>query len=131
MKTRIGRKMDIGRLSSAVKRPGIDTRCWVSLAVALEDSFVDKDHGVFVKEEFYCIPIYQTDLGAIRTSNENLQCPFCNTTGRNQQQERGKPSGKWNKAEEQGLVLDSDSRIEGQRSNRKVHDHAGKQPHRL
>ncbi len=48
MKTRIGRKMDIGRLSSAVKRPGIDTRCWVSLAVALGDSFVDKDHGVFV-----------------------------------------------------------------------------------
>lgn len=48
MKTRIGRKMDISRLSSAVKRPGIDTRCWVSLAVALEDSFVDKDHGVFI-----------------------------------------------------------------------------------
>lgn len=48
MRTRIGRKLDINRLSSAVKRPGIDPRCWKSLAVALEDSFVDKDHGVFV-----------------------------------------------------------------------------------
>lgn len=48
MKTRVGRTIDISRLSAAVKRPGIDTRCWVSLAVALGNSFVDADHGVFV-----------------------------------------------------------------------------------
>ncbi len=46
--TRIARKMDVNRLASAVKRPGIDTRCWTSLAVALGDSVVDEDHGVFV-----------------------------------------------------------------------------------
>lgn len=45
---RVGRSIDVQRLASAVRRPGIDTRCWVSLAVALEDSFVDADHGVFV-----------------------------------------------------------------------------------
>jgi len=49
MKTRVGRKMDMSRLSAAVKRPGVDTRCWVSLAVALGDSIIDEDGGgIFV-----------------------------------------------------------------------------------
>lgn len=46
--TRVSRHMDVGRLSEAVSRPGIDPRIWVSLAVAASDSVVDEDHGVFV-----------------------------------------------------------------------------------
>lgn len=40
--------MDVQRLASALRGPGVDTRCWVSLAIALGDTEVDKDHGVFV-----------------------------------------------------------------------------------
>lgn len=48
-RTRIARRVDVGRLGSALKRPGIDTRCWVSLAIALGDSVVDPDGlGAFV-----------------------------------------------------------------------------------
>lgn len=46
--TRISRHMDVGRLGASLARPGIDTRCWVSLAIATEDSVVDQEHGVFV-----------------------------------------------------------------------------------
>lgn len=47
-KTRILGSMDISRLGAAIARPGIDTRVWVSLAVALGESHVDPDYGVFV-----------------------------------------------------------------------------------
>lgn len=38
---------DIGRLSAGLQRPGMDTRIWVSLAFAVDDSAV-QDEGVFV-----------------------------------------------------------------------------------
>lgn len=50
-RTRVGKKLDVQRLASAVKRPGIDTRCWVSLAVAIGETKVDLEdgkEGVFV-----------------------------------------------------------------------------------
>lgn len=50
-RTRVGRSMDVQRLGSAIKRPGIDTRCWVSLAVATSDIKVDlteDKEGVFI-----------------------------------------------------------------------------------
>jgi hypothetical protein len=47
-RSRVGRSIDVQRLAQAVRGPGIDTRTWVSLAVALGESAVDEDHGVFV-----------------------------------------------------------------------------------
>ena len=47
-RTRIGRSLDSSRLGEALSRPGLDTRCWVSLAFALDESQVDQGHGVFV-----------------------------------------------------------------------------------
>ncbi len=47
-RTRIARNLDVQRLAAALRSPGIDTRCWVSLAIATEDSQVDETHGVFV-----------------------------------------------------------------------------------
>jgi hypothetical protein len=48
-KTRVSGKMDVGRLGAAISRPGIDTRVWVSLAVATGESVVDpQNQGVFV-----------------------------------------------------------------------------------
>lgn len=47
-RTRIARNLDVQRLASALRGPGIDTRCWVSLAIATADSQVDATHGVFV-----------------------------------------------------------------------------------
>lgn len=44
-RTRVAGSMDVQRLASAVQRPGIDTRCWVSLAVATADSVVDSTQG--------------------------------------------------------------------------------------
>jgi hypothetical protein len=40
--------MDLGRLAAAVQRPGIDPRTWVSMALALDESVMDQDHGDFV-----------------------------------------------------------------------------------
>lgn len=47
-RTRVSRAPDVQRLAAALRGPGTDTRCWVSLAVALEDSAVDQEQGVFV-----------------------------------------------------------------------------------
>jgi len=47
-RSRVGSTIDMGRLSKAVSRPGIDPRVWVSLAVAESDTFVDPAHGVFI-----------------------------------------------------------------------------------
>jgi len=47
-RTRISKNIDVGRLSAAMSRPGIDTRVWVSLAIALDEAQVDKEQGVFV-----------------------------------------------------------------------------------
>ncbi len=50
-RTRVGKKVDVQRLASAVKGPGIDTRCWTSLAVAISETKVDLNagkEGVFV-----------------------------------------------------------------------------------
>jgi hypothetical protein len=47
-RTRVSGAMDTGRLGNAVSRPGIDPRMWVSNAIALGDSVVDPQHGVFV-----------------------------------------------------------------------------------
>jgi hypothetical protein len=38
----------MGRIANAVSRPGIDPRIWCSLAFALDESMLDKDHGDFV-----------------------------------------------------------------------------------
>jgi len=46
-RTRISKALDVGRLGAAICRPGMDTRIWVSLAVAKADSMV-MDDGVFV-----------------------------------------------------------------------------------
>lgn len=46
--TRIGSIPDIGRLAQALARPGIDTRTWISLGYACDESVTDKDHGEFV-----------------------------------------------------------------------------------
>jgi len=46
--SRKGSTLDVQRLARAMSYPGIDPRTWVSLAIALEDSAVDPDHGVFV-----------------------------------------------------------------------------------
>lgn len=43
-----GRTLDTSRFGVAMARPGLDTRVWTSLAVALGDSTVDPTHGVFV-----------------------------------------------------------------------------------
>lgn len=48
MGSRVSSQIDVGRLIEAVRSPGIDTRVWCSLAVAVEDSHFDADHGVFV-----------------------------------------------------------------------------------
>lgn len=48
-RTRIGSTPDIGRLSAALARPGMDTRTWVAHAYALGEQFLDEHHGSFVK----------------------------------------------------------------------------------
>jgi len=47
-RTRISGKMDMSGLSAGLARPGIDTRTWISMAVAMGDSVVDPTNGVFV-----------------------------------------------------------------------------------
>jgi hypothetical protein len=47
-RTRVSGKMDVGRLSAALARPGMDTRIWVSAAVAMGEAQVDPKFGVFV-----------------------------------------------------------------------------------
>lgn len=47
-RTRVARNLDVQRLAAALRGPDNDTRCWVSLAIALDDSQVDEKHGVFV-----------------------------------------------------------------------------------
>lgn len=39
-------KVDVGRLAAAVKRPGVDPRVWLSLAVVKDVAF-DPDNGIF------------------------------------------------------------------------------------
>lgn len=46
--TRIGSTPDLGRLAQALARPGIDTRIWVALGYACDESVTDKDHGEFI-----------------------------------------------------------------------------------
>lgn len=48
-RARVSRQPDTQRLGEMISRPGIDPRVWVSLAVALDESFVEADEGVFVK----------------------------------------------------------------------------------
>lgn len=48
MRGRVGTTIDIGRLSAAVSRPGIDPRVWCSLAEAVGESVVDPEYGEFV-----------------------------------------------------------------------------------
>ena len=49
--------MDVNRLASAIRGPGIDTRCWVSLAIAQDDSVVEAAEapkgGVFVDVKLF------------------------------------------------------------------------------
>lgn len=49
--------MDVQRLGAAIRGPGIDTRCWVSLAVAQADSVVEAVEppkgGVFVDVQLF------------------------------------------------------------------------------
>lgn len=50
-RTRVAGGLDVQRLASAVRGPGIDTRVWISLAIAMGDSNVDltqNKEGVFV-----------------------------------------------------------------------------------
>lgn len=47
-RTRVSGLMDFNRLGAALARPGIDTRIQSSIAYALDESYYDKDHGVFV-----------------------------------------------------------------------------------
>jgi hypothetical protein len=47
-RTGVGSGIDIGRLSLALARPGIDTRVWCSIAIANDDQFFDEKHGLFV-----------------------------------------------------------------------------------
>jgi hypothetical protein len=51
-RSRVSTKMDVGRLGASLARPGIDTRSWVTLAIALDESQVDEKHGVFVDVMF-------------------------------------------------------------------------------
>lgn len=53
MSSRISTSLDTGRLAEAVARPGIDPRCWVSLAV-IEDIAIDPDEGIFA--DVYTMP---------------------------------------------------------------------------
>ncbi len=48
---RTGRRVDLGKLSSAVSRPGIDPRCWVTLAQVTDVGF-DAAEGFYVDVEF-------------------------------------------------------------------------------
>lgn len=69
-KSRVGRKMDTSRLGQSMARPGMDTRTWVSLAVALGESVVDPKTGVYVDVQL--IPTgekYTARLGAIYAGN--------------------------------------------------------------
>lgn len=50
-RTRVVGGLDTSRLGASMARPGIDTRTWVSLAVATADCVVDQAHGVFVEVE--------------------------------------------------------------------------------
>lgn len=56
-RTRVGTSIDVQRLGQAIARPGLDTRLWVSLAVALDESFMDPNHGPFV--DVYLMPSQQ------------------------------------------------------------------------
>lgn len=47
-RTRKGSIPDVGRLSAAVSRPGIDPRLWVSLAHARGELVLDAEHGAFL-----------------------------------------------------------------------------------
>lgn len=47
-RSRVSSTIDMGRLSAAVSRPGIDPRVWCSYAYAMSDSVIDADHGHFV-----------------------------------------------------------------------------------
>lgn len=44
---RVSTSLDISKLGEALSRPGIDPRCWVSLAT-IEDIAIDPDEGIFV-----------------------------------------------------------------------------------
>jgi len=46
-RSRVARSLDVGRLSKALERPGIDPRTWVSLAV-VDEIVIDPAEGVFV-----------------------------------------------------------------------------------
>jgi len=48
MRNRVSSSLDVGRLSAAVSRPGIDPRVWVSLAIAMGEAKVQEKEGVFV-----------------------------------------------------------------------------------
>lgn len=61
IRSRQNRMPDLGRLVAGIRGPNVDTRLWTVLAYALDDSFVDEEHGVFVDvkcfpggEEFTC-----------------------------------------------------------------------------
>lgn len=75
--TRARSSVDVGRLSAAASRPGIDPRVWLTLAVVEEIGF-DPDNGVFADI------IYQPDgtretalVGAAYAGNEfGFYCPI-------------------------------------------------------
>jgi hypothetical protein len=52
-RTRVAGGLDTSRLGASLARPGIDTRTWVSLAVATADCVVDEAHGVFVEVQLH------------------------------------------------------------------------------
>lgn len=54
IRSRRNRTVDLGRLVAGIRGPNVDTRLWKVLAFALDESFVDEKHGVFV--DVKCFP---------------------------------------------------------------------------
>lgn len=54
---RVSTSLDISKLGEALSRPGIDPRCWVSLAT-IEDIAIDPDEGIFA--DVFLMPSRQT-----------------------------------------------------------------------
>lgn len=47
-RSRVGSTADVGRLAAAISRPGIDPRCWCSLAYASGELVLDAEHGALL-----------------------------------------------------------------------------------
>ena len=47
-RSRVGSIADVGRVAAALSRPGIDPRCWCSLAYARSELVLDAEHGALL-----------------------------------------------------------------------------------